>query len=215
MSDDLLRVALGPIASSSAAAWVANARAVLHGVLAAGDALPVELPPEVAAAFLGYLDDWDRVAAADPEFRWRADVPVDDARHLAVYLFGVLTLDDETWDRHGLPYAPPEAEPFYLALVESVTEGLSAADAEVGPILEASWPEELTRTRADPLFDGLRRIVIVDDTDDIRLLLEMALNIDGRFEVVGSACDGAEGARVCEALQPDGILLDVMMPVMD
>jgi DNA-binding NarL/FixJ family response regulator len=43
----------------------------------------------------------------------------------------------------------------------------------------------------------------------------MALNIDGRFEVVGMAGDGAEGIRVCEELQPDGVLLDVMMPGMD
>jgi CheY-like chemotaxis protein len=210
----MMRAQLGPIPSANVLAWVTNARQVLDGVERAGAALPVELPTAVAAAFRGYLDAWEGVARAGDPFSWSAEVDVEEVRHLIVYLFGVLTLDDETWDRHGLPWAPPEAEPFYDALVAAVTEGLAEADAEVGPMLEASWPEELTRTRAEP--DGApRRIVIVDDTADVRLLFEMALTIDGRFEVVGMAQDGAEGIQVCEALQPDGVLLDVMMPVMD
>jgi CheY-like chemotaxis protein len=215
MTEAMLRADLGPLPSSHVRAWVANARQVLDGVARAGAALPVELPDEVARAFRSYLDRWDEVAAAGDEFRWSLEVPVEEVRQLIVYLFGVLSLDDETWDRHGLPYAPPEAEPFYLALVEAITDGLAAVDAEVGPSLKASWPEESAPTRAEPGEGGLRRIVIVDDTADVRLLFEMALNIDGRFEVVGTAEDGAEGIARCEELQPDGVLLDVMMPVMD
>lgn len=210
----MLRAELGPVPSESVLAWTANARQVLDGVLRAGPELPVELPAAVATAFRGYLDEWEQRAREVDPFTWTAEVPVDDVRRLVVYLFGVLTLDDDTWNRHGLPWAPPEASPFYDALVATVTEGLAAADAEVGPMLEASWPEELTRTRAEP-EGALRRIVIVDDTPDIRLLFEMALNIDGRFEVVGTAADGAEGIHVCEELRPDGVLLDVMMPGVD
>jgi CheY-like chemotaxis protein len=213
-TEPILRVELGPVPSSSVRAWTGNARQVLDGVLRAGPALPVDLPDEVAVAFRAYLDEWEQRAGEVDPFTWSAEVPVDVVRRLVVYLFGVLTLDDETWDRHGLPWAPPEAAPFYDVLVAAVTEGLAAADAEVGPMLEASWPEELTRTKVEPV-GSRRRVVIVDDTPDIRLLFEMALNIDGRFEVVGMASDGAEGIEVCEALQPDGVLLDVMMPGMD
>ena len=211
---ELLRAELGPLPSVHVLAWVRNARQVLDGVLRAGSALPVELPDEVAVAFRGYLDEWEAGALACDPFTWQAEIPVERVRRMAVYLFGVLTLDDETWDRHGLPWAPPEAEPFYDALVAAVTVGLAAADAEAGPMLQASWPEELTRTRLEP-EGALRRIVIVDDTPDVRLLFQMALEIDGRFEVVGTAADGREAIAVCEAEQPDGILLDVMMPEMD
>ena len=211
----MFRAEVGPLPSVHVLAWVGNAREVLAGVRRAGPALPVTLPDTVAAAFVGYLDEWEARAREGEEFRWAAEVPADDARHLAVYLYGVLTLDDETWDRHGLPYAPPEAEPFYLALVEAVTDGLAEADAEVGPSLKASWPEELTRTRAVPDAGGLRRVVIVDDTADVRLLFELALSTDGRFDVVGTAEDGAAAIELCTALRPDGVLLDVMMPVMD
>ena len=214
MSGDF-RAAIGPVPSECALAWIGNARSVLAGVLRAGTELPVALPEDVAAAFRAYLDEWEERAREVDPFTWTADVDVETARHLAVYLFGVLTLDDETWDRHGLPYAPPEAEPFYLALVAAVTDGLAEADTEVGPSLKASWPAELTRTRAEPEATGLRRVVIVDDTADIRLLFELALTTDGRFEVAGAAPDGAAGIEVCAALQPDGVLLDVMMPVMD
>ena len=214
MTEPALHLDLGPLPSANVLAWVANAREVLAGVLRAGSSLPVELPDQVAEAYRDYLDQWEATATAADTFVWTADVPLESARQLVVYFFGLLTLDDETWDRAGLPYAPPEAEPFYLALVEAATEGLAAVDAEVGPSLKASWPEELSRTRAEP--EGrLRRVVIVDDTADVRLLFEMALNIDGRFEVVATAADGAEGVEVCRELRPDGVLLDVMMPVMD
>lgn len=211
----LFRADLGPVPSSCALGWIGNAREVLDGVLRAGAALPVTLPDEVAEAFRSYLDAWEQRAREVDPFTWSAEVPVETVTHLSVYLFGVLTLDDDTWDRHGLPYAPPEAEPFYLALVAAITDGLAEVDPEVGPSLKASWPEELTRTRGVPDATGACRVVIVDDTADVRLLFELALSTDGRFEVVGSAADGAAGIEVCRAEQPDGVLLDVMMPVMD
>ena len=58
------------------------------------------------------------------------------------------------------------------------------------------------------------RLVVVDDDADIRLLLRTALTLEG-FEMVGEAVNGAEGVGLVERLQPDGVVLDVMMPVMD
>ena len=59
------------------------------------------------------------------------------------------------------------------------------------------------------------RIVLVDDTSDLRLLLRTALQARGRFEVVGEAGDGAEGIEITRRLQPDVVLLDLAMPVLD
>lgn len=62
---------------------------------------------------------------------------------------------------------------------------------------------------------GVVRVLIVDDTDDIRLVVRLALELDGRYEVVGEAADGLEGIVAAESLRPDVILLDLAMPRMD
>jgi CheY-like chemotaxis protein len=210
-----VQISFGPVPAESARVWVENARVVLDGVRRAGDELPVELPPEIESAFRSYLDEWDAVATREDPFEWSADIDRDHARHLVVYFFSLLSLDDELWAQHGLPFTPPEAQPFINALSDAVISALAAEDEEVGPSIAASWPTgEIHRPwRADP--GRPFRVVVVDDTDDVRLLFTMALQIDGRFEVAGEARDGREGVDVCRSVQPDGVLLDVMMPVLD
>ncbi len=68
---------------------------------------------------------------------------------------------------------------------------------------------------ADAPHAAAIRVLIADDTDDIRDLLRLVLTLDGRFEVVGEASDGFEAIRAATALQPDAVLLDLAMPVMD
>lgn len=58
------------------------------------------------------------------------------------------------------------------------------------------------------------RVVIADDEEDMRLLLRVSLEVDGRFEVVGEASDGAEAIDVVTAERPDVVILDLRMPVM-
>lgn len=58
-------------------------------------------------------------------------------------------------------------------------------------------------------------VVIVDDTQDIRDLLTIVLKRSGQFSVVGEAGDGAEGIDVVAEREPDLVLLDIAMPVLD
>jgi len=59
------------------------------------------------------------------------------------------------------------------------------------------------------------RVLVVDDTRDIRMLLRLTLESDERFEVVGEATNGAEAIEAAGELQPDVIILDRHMPVLD
>lgn len=61
----------------------------------------------------------------------------------------------------------------------------------------------------------LLRVVVVDDTPDIRFLLRLTLERAGRFEVVDEAGDGVEAIEAAARLRPDVVLLDLAMPTMD
>ncbi|MEK7669303.1 MAG: response regulator [Patescibacteria group bacterium] len=58
-----------------------------------------------------------------------------------------------------------------------------------------------------------KRILVVDDDDNLRSVLIDKLNISG-FDVAG-ASDGREGLNKAFELRPDIILLDVLMPIMN
>ena len=63
--------------------------------------------------------------------------------------------------------------------------------------------------------NGPVRIILIDDTVDVREMLRLMLAGEPAYRVVGEAGDGAEGVRLAVQLQPDVILLDMAMPVMD
>jgi DNA-binding NarL/FixJ family response regulator len=59
------------------------------------------------------------------------------------------------------------------------------------------------------------RVLVVDDAANLRELLTLLLETEDDFEVIGTASDGEQALLVAEALQPDIVLLDLAMPVMD
>jgi DNA-binding NarL/FixJ family response regulator len=59
------------------------------------------------------------------------------------------------------------------------------------------------------------RVLIADDHRLFAEALEAILATDERIAVVGHAGDGGEAVRLAETLQPDVVLMDISMPVMD
>ena len=59
-----------------------------------------------------------------------------------------------------------------------------------------------------------KRILVIDDDEDIQDVAQVALEVVGGWEVI-TASSGSEGLRLAASEQPDGILLDVMMPDID
>ena len=59
------------------------------------------------------------------------------------------------------------------------------------------------------------RVMVVDDHPIMRSGLRDALEASGRFEVVGQAADGEEAVRTVQRLEPQVIVMDVIMPNKD
>jgi len=59
------------------------------------------------------------------------------------------------------------------------------------------------------------RVLVVDDAANLRELLTLLLEVEDDFEVVGTAADGRQAIDAAALLQPDVVLLDLAMPVMD
>ena len=63
--------------------------------------------------------------------------------------------------------------------------------------------------------DGRLSVLIVDDQALVRLGFRMVLDAEPGVVVVGEAADGAQAVRMTVALDPDVVLMDVRMPVLD
>jgi DNA-binding NarL/FixJ family response regulator len=59
------------------------------------------------------------------------------------------------------------------------------------------------------------RVLIVDDHAVVRTGLKVFLDLQPDMEVVGEAADGSEGVAMARRLEPDVILMDLLMPNMD
>lgn len=59
-----------------------------------------------------------------------------------------------------------------------------------------------------------KRILVIEDEDDIREITRLSLQAGAGWEVM-TASSGADGLAKATAERPDAILLDVMMPDMD
>jgi DNA-binding NarL/FixJ family response regulator len=58
-------------------------------------------------------------------------------------------------------------------------------------------------------------VLLTDDHRVVREGIKMVLDLDPELEVVGEASNGEEALRMARRLEPDVVLMDLVMPVMD
>ena len=61
----------------------------------------------------------------------------------------------------------------------------------------------------------MRTVLIADDDKDLRYMLKYLIESTTTFVVVAEAGTGEEAVTLCEKHQPDLVIMDVQMPVMD
>ncbi len=74
--------------------------------------------------------------------------------------------------------------------------------------------EEGLLTSFEELGGDVRRIAIVEDDEPARVLLRRILQAYGDFEIF-EAADGRQGIQMIREVEPDVVLLDLMMPEVD
>jgi two-component system, NarL family, response regulator LiaR len=89
-------------------------------------------------------------------------------------------------------------------------------------LLDSLTPGTATPTTRDATDPGADvndtapiRVLIVDDHAVVRTGLKVFLDLQPDMEVVGEAADGSEGVAMARRLEPDVILMDLLMPNMD
>ena len=207
-----VRVAIGPVASASVLAWARSARETLDVVRSHPD---LDVPADVVDAFEAYVAMWTAIAESSDPFEWSGELDADRLRHLAAHWARLVTLARADGDEVGVRPAPPEGEEFYNALAVAMVEATALDDPErfadhFEDVLPA-FNAEIDRRPAS----RTTTVLLVDDNPDIRLLMRLAVERDGRFEVSGEASNGTEAVAHCRASAPDAVLLDLLMPVMD
>ncbi len=60
-----------------------------------------------------------------------------------------------------------------------------------------------------------RKVLIVDDSISVARQLTRVIDDLGGYEVVGHAKNGAEAIKLFKTLQPEMVLMDIVMPMMD
>ena len=217
-SNPLVTMTVGPVSASSARTWAAASRRTLETIKTRPD---LEVPDDVVQAFEAYLDLWAPAMEGDI-FEWTGSVDPEQLRHLAAHWARLVNLARDESETAIAP-ADPEGQAFYDALATGFAEALAAADATTteafAPRFEEVVPEFTAgRSAGDAPRRRRARVLLVDDHPDIRLLVRIGLEADGRFEVVGEATDGQEALdALCpdgEGGCPDAVLLDLAMPVM-
>ena len=59
------------------------------------------------------------------------------------------------------------------------------------------------------------RVLLADDNKAVRTVLADMLEISGNITVIGQAANGEKAVDLCVELQPDVILMDLIMPGVD
>lgn len=209
-------VTIGPIPAESVTSWVETS---LRTIAALREHPEIGVPVDVVDAFERYVLAWQQVAAGTSSFEWTGQVNVLEVRRLASYWALIANLSRSDGHPTGVEPGRPAAQPFYDSLVAAMAEVLAVDDTDrfaekFEEVVPAFEEERHTERRLDA-GDRRTSVLLVDDTEDIRLLYRIALESHVEFEIFGEAGNGQEALDALLDGCPDAILLDVMMPVMD
>jgi DNA-binding NarL/FixJ family response regulator len=87
--------------------------------------------------------------------------------------------------------------------------------AAIDAFRDEGWAGLAARLFAEAERTQPIRVLIVDDHLLFAEMLALALDLSGRFEVVGHAVNGHEAIAQAAWLRPDVVVMDVEMPVLD
>ena len=126
-----MRVVIGPVSASSAAAWLD----VASRAIAALDELTPTLTtsvPDASAILGGYVARWqDHITGAVEQFWWETDMPVEVAQyHLHVFHQLATAMYDRSGEHTGRWAWPSEGDAFYRALLLGVLGALRLEGGE-------------------------------------------------------------------------------------
>ena len=87
--------------------------------------------------------------------------------------------------------------------------------AAIDAFRDEGWAGLAARLFAEAERPKPIRVLVVDDHLLFTEMLALALDLSGRFEVVGQASNGREAIERAAWLRPDVVVMDVEMPVLD
>lgn len=109
----------------------------------------------------------------------------------------------------GLDDLPGAGEPVRLA------GALDNAEESAPPAVPGPAQSEPQDQPSGERTGGRWRVLLVDDHRLMREGLQALLEEEADIEVVGQAGNGVEAVQMAEALRPDVVVMDVLMPIMD
>jgi DNA-binding NarL/FixJ family response regulator len=136
-----VEIKVGPVSTVAARAWIDNTSKILSAVQAHPEVIEGGIPDDVLELFQSFLASWSEVAVSTKEFRWAARADAGLVQRLVENWAAIDSLSDETLDRLGVHWSPPEGEPFFHALTAGVLAGLEGRDEmrQLADLIRPRW----------------------------------------------------------------------------